>query len=617
MKKLYSTLLSMTIVVGLAAQGMPQTQNDKADIAVKTDGKAMTGLEYIPNTPLNADVKETPVAGTLKASFYWEEVIGNTQYDLQSNASSQNRFIRSGDDLHAAWTMSWQTSPFSDRGTGYTTSADAGLSWPDGPTERLESERIGWPSMIETESGRLLTISHEGDFDLHMVYKDPGDAEWSNMTLPNDVPEGILWPRAVAGGASGDYIHLIAITAPEANQTDVPTITTYGIDGAILYYRSADQGDTWELQDVLLEQMDSTQFLTFGADAYSIFARGDKVAFASFNDWQDSFVMISEDNGDNWEKTTLVDFPIDLFPQDDEILDLDEDELADTVTNADGGGTVFIDQMGMTHVTFGNMRYLDETLGDDQWSYFPFTDGLKYWNESYGPDSSQFIAFAEDVDDSGVLELSDDIGTYFLSMCGFPTMADDDDGNLYVVYSGVVESHTTGAQNFRHLYGMSSDDGGTTWTEPIDITPDYEFIGYEAIYPWLVPHVDDKLHLIYQRDQEPGLHVRGDQDPVDLNDIVYYWITPDFDLTIGVEEEVMEITDVAIFPNPANDLVQVVMPELDNATVQLFDIAGKLVMAQEDVAYVAYFEVGALAPGLYNVSIEQDGARRVEKLIIE
>lgn len=614
MKKIYTTLLSVAIGTSFMAQGVPQAQNNKKDISVIKDRKAMTGMEYMPSVPLEMNMKkETPVSGVLKSSTFYEEIIGNTQYDLQSNAAGQNRVAMDGDNLHAAWTMSWQTSPFTDRGTGYNTSGDAGLTWNEIATQRLEDERIGWPSMITTESGRVLTISHEADFELHMVYKDPGDAEWNNTTLPNNVPEGVLWPRAVA---SGDYIHLIAISAPTGNQTDVPTVTYQGIDGALLYYRSPDQGDTWDLQEVLLPQLDSTQFSSHSADAYSIFARGDKVAFAGFNDWSDTFLMTSIDNGDSWEMTTLVDFPIDLFPYDEELLDLDGDLLADTVTNSDGGGTVFIDQAGMTHVTYGNMRYLDETIGDGQSSYFPFTDGLKYWNEDFGPDSAQFIAFAIDIDDSGTLDFSDDIGTYYLSLTGFPTMADDDDGTLYVVYSGVVESHTTGSQNFRHLYAMKSEDGGSTWTDAVDMTPDEEYIGYEAIYPWLAPHVDDKLHLIYQRDQEPGLHVRGDLDPVDLNDIVYYWLTPNLEVVVGVEE-ITEISEVLIFPNPANDVVQVVAPELTNATVRIIDISGKVVMAQEKISQVAYFEVSTLAPGLYTVTIEQDGFNKSEKLIIQ
>jgi hypothetical protein len=55
-----------------------------------------------------------------------------------------------------------------------------------------------------------------------------------------------------------------------------------------------------------------------------IYAKGDKVAFAEFNDFGDSFIMISDDNGTTWSKRILVDFPVDMYVVDTGI-DLDND----------------------------------------------------------------------------------------------------------------------------------------------------------------------------------------------------------------------------------------------------------------------------------------------------
>ena len=65
------------------------------------------------------------------------QVIGYTQYDLQSNAAIDDRVVSSLGETHAAWTMSFDVSPFEDRGTGYN-SFDGG-AWGDVPTQRLES----------------------------------------------------------------------------------------------------------------------------------------------------------------------------------------------------------------------------------------------------------------------------------------------------------------------------------------------------------------------------------------------------------------------------------------------------------------------------------------------
>ena len=123
---------------------------------------------------------------------------------------------------------------------------------------------------------------------------------------------------------------MISITIPEATQGVEPGLETEGLDGAILYSRSTDEGETWDIYNTVIPGMDSTAFLGLPVDAYSIFSRGDNVAIAVFNDWADSFVMISADNGDTWGKRILVDFPVDMFEVDESIIDLDEDLLADT-----------------------------------------------------------------------------------------------------------------------------------------------------------------------------------------------------------------------------------------------------------------------------------------------
>jgi ribosomal protein L24E len=543
-------------------------------------------------------VKKKPTQSTAKAT-YNEMIIGNTQYDLQSNYSVQNRFIKAGDDLAAIWTMSWQVSPFGDRGTGYNSSADDGLVWSDIPTERVETIRTGWPNMLITGDGRQVVLCHEYPVQLFMAYKDPGDVEWTESYIDTDVPEGVSWSRAASGGTDGNTIHLIYSTVPTANQTDVPTVTYQGLDGALLYSRSTDQGDTWDIHEVILEGMDSTNYLGCQVDGYAIHARGDKVAFAVFNSFSDSFVMISEDNGDTWTKKTLVDFPVDLYTGDDEIIDLDEDMLADTVYNSDNTGAVFVDQSSKVHVTYGNMRYLDDVLGDDQWSYFPFTDGLAYWNEDMDEDTRVDIAFSEDVDESGVLELSDDIGTYFMSMTSMSQIAQDSNGDLFVSYSGVIESHTTGTQNFRHLYFMKSEDGGDNWSTPVDGTPDEEFIGYEAIHGTMVPDVDDKLHVMYQRDQEPGWHVRGDLDPVDLNDIVYLWVTTDLNFEVGVAELPVQFE---IYPNPAKDQIRVDIDAEINF-YSITDLSGRVIQTGNVLLEGGTISLDRMSAGMYVLSL--------------
>ena len=454
------------------------------------------------------------------------QVIGYTQYDLQSNAAIDDRVVSGLGETHAAWTLSLQTSPFEDRGTGYN-SFD-GSTWGDVPSQRLESVRIGWPSIVELGDGREVVISHAGiETGLHMVRRDVEAGIWEEYDLPNyatlnnGTTVGNLWPRAAVGGLNDETIHVICVSTPIANGG-----TEYqGQDGALLYYRSVDSGDTWEMQT--FPQLDSSNFISMSADAYAIHADGSTVAFAVFNDIQDSFVMISEDAGDNWEYHILADFPVDLYQIDSGLpdslgYDFDGDGIFAEYLNSDGAGDVHVDEFGTVHCVFGAMYYADADTTDANFSYFPGTNGLQYWREDFGNDSSVTIAYAYDIDESGTLDLEDEIAAYFVNLAGIPSMGSDEDGNLYVSYSAIMENYSSGTQNYRHVYLVNSQDNGDSWNSQnaCDLTPDVEFDGYENVFASIPPRMGDTLEVVFQRDFEPGLHIRGDEDPMDLNEII-------------------------------------------------------------------------------------------------
>ena len=454
------------------------------------------------------------------------QVIGYTQYDLQSNAAIDDRVVSGLGETHAAWTLSLQTSPFEDRGTGYN-SFD-GSTWGDVPSQRLESVRIGWPSIVELGDGREVVISHAGiETGLHMVRRDVEAGIWEEYDLPNyatlnnGTTVGNLWPRAAVGGLNDETIHVICVSTPIANGG-----TEYqGQDGALLYYRSVDSGDTWEMQT--FPQLDSSNFISMSADAYAIHADGSTVAFAVFNDIQDSFVMISEDAGDNWEYHILADFPVDMYQIDSGLpdslgYDYDGDGIFAEYLNSDGAGDVHVDEFGTVHCVFGAMYYADADTTDANFSYFPGTNGLQYWREDFGNDSSVTIAYAYDIDESGTLDLEDEIAAYFVNLAGIPSMGSDEDGNLYVSYSAIMENYSSGTQNYRHVYLVNSQDNGDSWNSQnaCDLTPDVEFDGYENVFASIPPRMGDTLEVVFQRDFEPGLHIRGDEDPMDLNEII-------------------------------------------------------------------------------------------------
>ncbi len=590
--------------------------------------KAIADFSDRPQQPLEGE-STLDVEHVMSRELIVErQVIGYTQYDLQSNAAIDDRMAGGGEAISAAWTMSLELTPFEDRGTGYN--FYDGTAWDEISYERIETTRIGWPSIVHTASGREVVVSHPGiDTPLHMAWRDAGTgAAWTEASIPSDIAVGKLWPRMAAGGEDGNSLHVICVTTPEGNGG-----AFYGgQDGALLYYRSQDGGDTWDIIDYVFPEADSTQFFAFSGDTYAIHARGNTVALASFNDFSDSFVMISQDNGDTWEKQLLVDFPVDLYEVDMGLPeigeDYNEDGLFQEFFNADGAGDVHIDAYGQVHVSFGSMYYMDADTIDGTTSYFPGTNGLAYWNESMGSDSAQIIAYSFDYDESGTLDFEDEIAAYYVGCAAFPSIATDASGTMYITYSAIMENFSTGAQNYRHQFVVHSTDGGVTWNteEACDLTPDVDFDGYEAVFGSKAPDVvNGQLEIIYQRDFEPGLHVRGDLDPIDINDIVHLRVPTDdlgdcadveFEDWVGIAEAI-DPNDISMYPNPADDQVELVINRPGAHQVDVWSATGQRVLSIQTSAMVEHLETSQWSPGIYLVNIAQGDHHTVVRLAVQ
>ncbi|PCJ80179.1 MAG: hypothetical protein COA49_09350 [Bacteroidetes bacterium] len=600
----------------------------EARIAKPMPTKAVDGFSENPQMPFSNDGSDLEFVDHIqtRSLIVERQIIGITQYDLQSNASIDDRLVGSGSTLSAAWTMSLELTPFSDRGTGYN--FYDGSLWEEQPYERIESVRVGWPSIVHTGSGIEVSVTHPGvDTPLWMASREIGsNSAWSEMEIPSEGPYGNVWPRIAAGGPDGNTIHVICVSTPEANGGEL----YQGQDGALLYYRSLDAGVTWEQST--FTQLDSSNFNGFDGDTYAIHARDGVVAFAVFNDFMDTFVMISEDNGDNWEYMPVIDFPVDNYMVDDGLPidggeDFDNDGIFQEYLNSDGSGDIHVDQNGQVHVVFGGMYYMDADTLDGTTSYFPGTNGLEYWNQSFGVDSSLTIAYAYDIDESGTLDLEDDIAEYFVSLAGIPSMGSNATGDLFVTYSAIREDYSTGSQNYRHLYVVNSTDNGSTWNsdDACDLTPDLDFDGYESVFASIAPDVMDDLEIIFQRDFEPGLHVRGDQDPVDLNDIVHLRVSVadlggcadiEFNDWVGVSEPFSD-GEVMIYPNPASSSVEIVIDRAGSHNVRILDLNGRVIREWATNSMVEVVNVTDFVSGIYIIELSQGDSRTTFRLAVD
>ena len=636
MKKTFTYLAIILFCGSLNAQISP-IKVKNGNISSKAPLNMIGGNEALSSLITNPN----PNTVALKATNTIDDIrIGTTTYDLQSNASVDNRLIRhSNGTISATWTMSAQfAAAYSDRGTGYN--FHDGSSWGPDPTSRLESSRGGWPSILATGSGKEIAITHNTDNGYLLMTHRPsvGAGTWTEQIISsmdsNGVYTDIIWNRAVIGGSNNETIHMVGVIAP----TGLGGAIWNGLDGALVYYRSQDGGDTWDIQDMQLPTLDTSKYNGFDGDGYAIAAQGETVVVAYFGDLDDSVLLKSTDNGNTWTNTVFLDFPVDNYTTDAGI-DLDGDGVMDSLYSTDGAGAVLLDDNGDAHIFFGNMRLLDADLSDGNTSYFGGTSGLMYWNESMGADDyannpisspslwysslPQMIAAAQDLDGDGILNYVG-IPTYYLSLDCMPSAGIDNQGNIFVSYSSLMENADNGSQNFRHVHVVKSMDGGTTWSNPKDVTEWTDWGGaQECVFGRMDRNVDDKIRLIYQKDFEPGLAVRGDEDIIDMNEIRYLELDT-FELSGTSTNIVNNSLDVefSVYPNPAknNLTVDFYSDNYEKATFTLNDILGKRI---KDYTFSAItgnnrlkLDLNNLKDGVYLINFKNNDIKSTQKLII-
>lgn len=608
MKKTLSALVMLSCV-GLMAQQPVSAPPQVSNTAVKMNKQNLTGFEQQTYVPYN----------TRKAGAPALDVIGNSFYDLQTNASIDDRihYDPATGNVSATWTFSANPN-FTDRGTGYNFMS--GGQWGTLPSSRIDNERTGWPSLVVTDTSEVV-VAHGVDYLVATIRSSHGSGTWSSSQLSN-ITDGALWPRATVGGTDNKTVHVLAVSTPVANQGTIK----YGLDGALLYYRSLDGGYTWDIQDSLLPHQDTTLHHGFRGDAYAIDAKGNTVAIAVFNDYEDSFLLKSTDNGDTWTKTIFLDGPLDDYSTAaaGSISDINNDAVADTVLGTDNSGSVLIDNNGLVHITWGNMRYLDDdpTL-DEPGSYFPVTDGLAYWNENSTAPTD--IAFVLDLDNDGSLAISatSEIPLYYLSLTGQPSLGVDANNNIFCTYAMLSEIEFNTIQFYRKLYMISTHDGGATWSTPKNLTPNRLF--YETVFGSLARDVDSNLRIVYQEDVEPGLAVRGDEDPDGQNDIVYLEMDTAVTEFVSITETKIEKGSLsAIYPNPASSkaFIDFNVEVGGDYSIEINSVTGQGVK-QIDLgnlhsgSFKQLISLDNLNNGVYVVTLRTEGYTTSKRLIIQ
>lgn len=643
MKKTLLASLILTGALSLSAQESKRAKIDPALAGQKAiNKKIVVGADQSFDQTLlyKKDVNPT-VKSVQKAEFYLvsEENIGETFYDLQTNASVQNRLIMKDGTFSAVWTQSKETNDsYNDRGTGYN--HYDGSAWGDLPDSRIESSRTGWPSIAYLGDGEVI-VSHALDAFSQIVTRDEvGTGSWSEENIGNEIEGDIehVWHRMKVGGQNNQTIHIIA--NPNVTPEGDPSIDY------IEYTRSTDGGATWDIVGEILPGITSEEYLGFGGDNYAIDTRGDIVAFVLGGGDKDVILMKSIDNGDTWTKTIVLEFAIPMFNEAETLIDsetpgainvnegIDGAEEVWALETADGSYSVSIDEAGNCHVFYGNYRIANDDLTDGSTSYFPVTDGLMYWNEGTGETAD--IAGVIDLggDETLNVESADRIATYFTSLTSFPYSYIASDGTIYLTYSGIIdmiseEQADSGDEynrHYRHQYLMRSTDDGSTWSEPIDLMaePADPINGdpfMEGVYGNVVVD-EDNAYILYQRDDQPGVGVRPDVDNphgITENQMIFATMSLDRFNNIGIDETEENVISTSAYPNPANNFVTIQTNVITNSEVslQLVNTLGQTVYSEVKDGNTFNVDLSRMEAGVYFYTISSDNFSNTSKLIIK
>ncbi len=680
MKKGLLVILSLAVGLTVVAQQrqtasrLPQgvrVAHVKAKDGLKRATKVRTTPSMDNGIPLaNGNVRTytapvpTATGGNLRTTTFEETIIGFSAYDLQTNGTISNRLVKSDDGtISAAWTYSAQSAtPWSDRGTGYNYYDPNNPNlWVNGwfdpisgngpgltgtPARTEGTYRTGFTNMVVTSTGKEMSICHSSTAgNMFLNWRGTkGSGAWTQFptALADVTPNDDTWAKATA---DGDTVHAIW------QGSGVSGTTVAGQDGPIYYSRSNDGGATWSVLKTIIPLIDSTQYTGFGGDSYSIDAKNGVVAIVFSGAFKDVGILKSSDGGNTWTKTIVQQCPYTLFNEATTLV-MDTDSLGNDIRmlgNAEDAH-VLIDNNGQCHVFFSLMYYVNTDTTDGSYSYYPLTDGMVYWNESMPTDGYTLIAQTVDANGNDTLDVptstcSLDLGYYGgMGITGMPSAAIDGNGVLYVSYQSYCEACDTTTftpgenQGRRHVYVMTSGDGGANWSEPSDIVPTIAMGGdgehQEAVFADLARDVDNNLYVLYQRDTQPGVsltdpaNVTCDQ-PHNLSagasDIVFTKVDVASLLATGVNTQPKSnnFTVSQNYPNPASTFTRIDINTTKSTSVllQVTDLLGKVVYSENYRNFSAgehtiTLNTTGYAAGVYNYSVITNDATVTKRMTV-
>jgi hypothetical protein len=559
--------------------------------------------------------------------------IGTTTYDLQSNGSMSHRLNNFGNgSLSATWTFSSATdATYADRGTGYNT-ATAGV-WSAAPTARQESIRTGFSAL-----GMLGTK----DYMFNHNSSSKATYGWGNtgvgtaFTQQSVILAGpltsdtMIWPKAAH---SGNYMYVI-----NANSYTADTMRS-----GVFYSRSADGGLTWGTNTIPMPGITAADIWKVGGESYNIAANGANVSVIMGDVLTNLYLLKSNDFGITWAKDTIINCG--LVPNRNPYrfqttiagnAGPGNQDTAQNIFSSDASASVMIDAAGVTHVIYSpSGGFIDSTLlAGGFYRPITFLNTLIYWNSDMVPNAGIILDSLFDCDNNGSFDFGNNHNVSTAKSdryaapgsSNFSQMAMSGD-TIYCVFSAVMDGDTTAdtdpnlqmaGQNFRDIFVIMSPDKGATWSSRVNISNSPKV---EDVFPSIASLVDNKVHISWQSDLEPGTVLSSTDDQGDGNSIRYIGLPVSWLFTHGDAADYtcydaafvpLAISNLDnngkafynIYPNPATETLSI-EGNVNGKTFTLTNAFGQTVNVATKKANntSAQLNIANLPAGIYVISI--------------
>jgi hypothetical protein len=206
-----------------------------------------------------------------------------------------------------------------------------------------------------------------------------------------------------------------------------------------------------------------------------------------------------------------------------------------------------------------------------------------------------------------------------------PQILVDDNDEIYVVFSSVTEGYDNDAQSYRHLWARYSPNG-EFWGPFDHLTSELIHIFDECVFPSIADYSDDSFYLVYQHDNEPGLAVRGDEDPYGENFISCMTVSKD-EVAVGIKDNNSPLFDYDVmqnYPNPftGTSTVKVNVRKATQLSLEVVNMMGQNVysfdagVAQAGMNTLT-IDGSILTPGVYFYTVRAGETAITKKMIVE